>query len=33
KKYQLALMMDEFAIMGRMEIMETAPALTRGAGL
>jgi type IV secretion system protein VirD4 len=25
--------MDEFAIMGRMEIMETAPALTRGAGL
>ncbi|SOS42725.1 conjugal transfer protein (plasmid) [Pseudomonas syringae] len=32
-KYQLALMMDEFAIMGRMEIMETAPALTRGAGL
>jgi len=32
-KYQLALMMDEFAIMGRMEIMEIAPALTRGAGL
>lgn len=32
-KYQLALMMDELAIMGRMEIMETAPALTRGAGL
>ncbi|NJP03492.1 type IV secretory system conjugative DNA transfer family protein [Pseudomonas sp. hsmgli-8] len=32
-KYQLALLMDEFAIMGRMEIMETAPALTRGAGL
>lgn len=32
-KYQLFLVMDEFAIMGRMEIMETAPALTRGAGL
>jgi len=32
-KFQLALLMDEFAIMGRMEIMETAPALTRGAGL
>lgn len=32
-KYQLALLMDEFAIMGRMEIMGTAPALTRGAGL
>lgn len=32
-KYQLFLLMDEFAIMGRMEIMETAPALTRGAGL
>ena len=32
-KYQLLLVMDEFAIMGRMDIMETAPALTRGAGL
>jgi hypothetical protein len=32
-KYQLALMMDEFAIMGRKEIMETVPALTRRAGL
>lgn len=32
-KYQLLLLMDEIAIMGRMEIMETAPALTRGAGL
>ena len=32
-KYQLFLAMDEFAIMGRMAIMETAPALTRGAGL
>lgn len=32
-KYQLLLSMDEFAIMGRMAIMETAPALTRGAGL
>lgn len=32
-KYQLLLKMDEFAIMGRMAIMETAPALTRGAGL
>lgn len=32
-KYQLTLLMDELAIMGRMEIMETAPALTRGAGL
>lgn len=32
-KYQLFLCMDEFAIMGRMAIMETAPALTRGAGL
>lgn len=32
-KYQLFLSMDEFAIMGRMAIMETAPALTRGAGL
>jgi type IV secretion system protein VirD4 len=32
-KYQLFLLMDEFAIMGRMAIMETAPALTRGAGL
>lgn len=32
-KYQLLLLMEEFAIMGRMAIMETAPALTRGAGL
>ncbi|WP_147463906.1 type IV secretory system conjugative DNA transfer family protein, partial [Pseudomonas caricapapayae] len=32
-KYQLALLMDELAIMGRIESMETAPALTRGAGL
>ncbi|POR66246.1 type IV secretory system conjugative DNA transfer family protein [Pseudomonas syringae] len=32
-KYQLALLMDELAIMGRIEILETAPALTRGAGL
>jgi type IV secretion system protein VirD4 len=32
-KYQLLVNMDEFAIMGRMAIMETAPALTRGAGL
>ena len=32
-KYQLFLLMDELAIMGRMAIMETAPALTRGAGL
>lgn len=32
-KYQLGLLMDELAIMGRIESMETAPALTRGAGL
>ncbi|KPZ16646.1 type IV secretory system conjugative DNA transfer family protein [Pseudomonas syringae group genomosp. 3] len=32
-KYQLGLLMDELAIMGRIEILETAPALTRGAGL
>lgn len=32
-KYQVLLSMDEYAIMGRMAIMETAPALTRGAGL
>lgn len=32
-KYQVALLMDELAIMGRMAILETAPALTRGAGL
>lgn len=32
-KYQVLLMMNEFAMMGRMEVMETAPALTRGNGL
>ncbi|WP_324729653.1 type IV secretory system conjugative DNA transfer family protein, partial [Pseudomonas chlororaphis] len=32
-KYQVLFLIDEIAIMGRMEIMETAPALTRGAGL
>lgn len=32
-KYQVFALMDEFAIMGRIQIMETAPALTRGAGL
>ncbi|MNP15315.1 Conjugal transfer protein TraG [compost metagenome] len=32
-KYQLLFLIDEFAVMGRMEVMETAPALTRGAGL
>jgi type IV secretion system protein VirD4 len=32
-KYQVLFLIDEIAIMGRMEVMETAPALTRGAGL
>ncbi|MCR8998694.1 type IV secretory system conjugative DNA transfer family protein [Rahnella perminowiae] len=32
-KYQVLFMMNEFAIMKRMEVMETAPALTRGNGL
>ncbi|MCY1496934.1 Protein VirD4 [compost metagenome] len=32
-KHQLLFLIDELAIMGRMEEMETAPALTRGAGL
>lgn len=32
-KHQVLFLIDEIAIMGRMEIMETAPALTRGAGL
>lgn len=32
-KHQLLFLIDEFAVMGRMEVMETAPALTRGAGL
>ena len=32
-KYQLGLLLDALAIMGRIESMETAPALTRGAGL
>lgn len=32
-KYQVLYMMNEFAIMGRMEVMETAAALTRGNGL
>ncbi|MEN3262724.1 type IV secretory system conjugative DNA transfer family protein [Sodalis endosymbiont of Spalangia cameroni] len=32
-KYQVLFLMNEFAVMGRMEVMETAPALTRGAGL
>lgn len=32
-KYQVLFLMDEFAVMGRIEVMETAPALTRGAGL
>lgn len=32
-KYQVFVLMDEFAVMGRIQIMETAPALTRGAGL
>ncbi|PLY35833.1 conjugal transfer protein [Pectobacterium carotovorum] len=32
-KYQVLCLKDEFAVMGRIEVMETAPALTRGAGL
>ena len=32
-KYQVLFLMNEFAIMKRIEIMETAPALSRGAGL
>jgi len=32
-KYQVLFLIDEIAIMGRMKVMETAPALTRGAGL
>lgn len=32
-KYQVLFMMNEFAIMKRIEVMETAPALSRGAGL
>lgn len=32
-KYQVLFVMDEIAIMGRIEVMETGPALTRGAGL
>lgn len=32
-KYQVWTLMDEFAIMGRIKVMETAPAVTRGAGL
>lgn len=32
-KYQVLFLMNEFAVMKRMEVMETAPALTRGAGL
>lgn len=32
-KYQVLYVMDEFAVMGRISVMETAPALTRGAGL
>lgn len=32
-KYQVLYLEDEFAVMGRIEVMETAPALTRGAGL
>jgi len=32
-KYQLLFLMNEFAIMKRIEVMETAPALSRGAGL
>ena len=32
-KHQVLFLIDEIAVMGRMEIMETAPALTRGAGL
>ncbi|OSK14540.1 conjugal transfer protein [Escherichia coli M056] len=32
-RYQVLFLMDEFAVMKRIEVMETAPALTRGAGL
>ncbi|MGE6473351.1 type IV secretory system conjugative DNA transfer family protein [Serratia proteamaculans] len=32
-KYQVLFVMDEIAVMGRVEAMETGPALTRGAGL
>ncbi|UNB66152.1 type IV secretory system conjugative DNA transfer family protein (plasmid) [Pseudomonas syringae pv. helianthi] len=32
-KYQVLFVIDEIAVMGRIEIMEMAPALTRGAGL
>lgn len=32
-KYQVLFLIDEIAVMGRMEVMETGPALTRGAGL
>ncbi|WP_267436640.1 type IV secretory system conjugative DNA transfer family protein [Erwinia psidii] len=32
-KFQLLFLMNEFAIMKRIEVMETAPALSRGAGL
>jgi type IV secretion system protein VirD4 len=32
-KYQVLFMIDEIAVMGRIEILEMAPALTRGAGL
>lgn len=32
-KHQVLFVMDEIAVMGRIEIMEIAPALTRGAGL
>lgn len=32
-KYQVLFLIDEIAVMGRMKVMETAPALTRGAGL
>lgn len=32
-KYQVLYLMNEFAIMKRIKIMETAPALSRGAGL
>lgn len=32
-KYQVLFLMNEFAIMKRIEVMETAPALSRGAGL
>ncbi|HFP1881149.1 TPA: type IV secretory system conjugative DNA transfer family protein [Escherichia coli] len=32
-KYQVLFLEDEFAVMGRIKVMETAPALSRGAGL